>query len=126
MVEMAPGWQVDVDHGPNWLFVKVKQSDEAVWDTPPLAEQLWALLREHFVDRLVLELDELEVLTSYLVGQLVLLHKRICSGGGIMRVSGLSQRNQEVLRVCRLDGRFPRYPTRQEAVLGSCRPRQPR
>ena len=73
----------------------------------------------------MLELDEVELLHSYLVGQLVLLHKRISTHGGVMRVCGLSPGNQQVLHLCRLEGRFPHYEDREHAVLGQ-RPQQPR
>jgi hypothetical protein len=42
-----------------------------------------------------------------------------------MRISGLSEPNQEVLRICQLDSRFPQYPNREDAVMGY-RPTQPR
>jgi anti-anti-sigma regulatory factor len=118
MLEIAPGWRLDIDRGPNWLFVTVREPGQNAWDTPPLAERLWALLQAHLVDRLILELGEIKVLNSYLLGQLVLLHKQICTHGGVMRLSGLSQSNQEVLHLFRLDDRFPHYCTREEAILG--------
>lgn len=126
MVEIAPGWHLDVEQSPDWLFVKVKTTRQEAWGTPPLAEQLWELLQQYAVCQLVLELEQLELLHSYLVGQLVLLYKRICAHGGALRLSGLSPRNQEVLRVSRLGDSFPPYRNREEAMQGSYHPRQPR
>lgn len=125
MVEIAPGWELDVDRDSDWLFVKLRNSDQNATGTPLLAEALWKLLGQHVTDRLVLELDQLEVLYTYLIGQLVLLHKRLSVHGGAMRLCGLSVHNQQVLRLCRLDDRFPPYPSREDAVLGRHPPRQP-
>ncbi len=125
MQAIAPGWGLKVDRGPDGLWVKVEQPHPDCLDDPPLAEEIWSLLERHFVYRLVLELDELDLLTSCLLGQLVVLHKRIREHGGMLRLAGLSPQNQEVLRVHGLDRRFPIYGTREEAVMGAC-PRRPR
>jgi anti-anti-sigma factor len=125
MVQIAEGWELDVERGPDWLFVRPHYVSPQATDTPPLAEQIWSILEQNFTNRLVLELDQLPFLHSYLIGQLVWLHKRIHTQGGIMRISGLSTPNQEVLRICQLDGRFPQYPNREDAVMGY-RPTQPR
>ena len=126
MIEAISGWELDVDRGPNWLFVKVRGTKESLPDTSRLAERVWVLLQEHFADRLILELDEIGFVSSSFLGQIVLLHKRIASRGGLMRLCGLSPQAQEVLHCCRLDERFSYYPNREEAVMGSYRPRQPR
>lgn len=126
MLQIAPGWHLEVERGPDWLYVRLRRPDAEADDTPPLAERLWWLLEEHFTRRLILELDELDVLCSYLIGQLVLLHKRIVVNGGMLRICGLSEDNQQVLRIARLGGRFPAYPDRHAAImgrLGPCRPR---
>ncbi len=79
--------------------------------------------------RLVLELDQVDVLGSHLIGQLVLLDKWMSEHGGVLRLCGLSPRNRRVLKRCHLDGRFPVYGNRIDA--GMCRaavraPRRPR
>lgn len=125
MVQIAEGWELDVDRGPDWLFVRPRYLPNHASDTPPLAEMVWALLEQNFTTRLVLEMDQVTFLHSYLIGQLVRLHKRIISHGGVMRISGLSPMNQDVLRICQLDGRFPQYINREDAVMGY-RPTQPR
>jgi anti-sigma B factor antagonist len=124
MLEIAPGWNLDVERGPDWLFVRLHCEPDNVWDAPPLAETLWRLLEQHFTHRLVIECDEVQLLHTMLLGQLVLLHKRIASRGGALRLTGLSSQNREVLQSCRLDGRLPSFEDRNEAVLG--RPTKPR
>ena len=126
MLAVAPGCELEVERGPGWLLVRIANLDLAEFDTPPLAERVWSVLQQHFTYRLVLELDQIRVLTSRLVAQLVQLHRRIEEHGGVMRLCGLSPHNCQVLQTCRLDDRFMPYQDRQEAVMGCERPCQPR
>ena len=68
-----------VDRGPDWLFVRLRPDHEHLDD---IAERLWKLMNQHFVRRLVLEMDEVDFLPSLLMGQLVMLHKRVLQHGG--------------------------------------------
>lgn len=127
MLQLAPGWDLTVERGPDWLFVRVRPPVRLSFcDTPPLAESVWELLQQQFSHRVVVELDDVHLLSSYLIGQLILLHKRVSGVGGIMRLSGVSEENRMALRMCRLDDRLPTYTDRTEAVMGGFRPRQPR
>ena len=124
MSATAPGCELDIERGPGWLLVRVAKLDDAESETPQFAERVWRLLQQHFTYRLVLELDQVRLLTSRLIGQLVQLQRRIEEHSGVMRVCGLSLQNREVLHTCRLDDRLTPYQDRQAAVMG--RPRQPR
>ena len=126
MLAMSRGWELDVQRGPDWLLVKVKGPLGAGSGSLPLAEKLWDLLQRHFTYRLCLELDQIELLDSHLIGQLVKLYKRISEHDGVMRLCGLSPYNLQVMESCRLDDRFRSYHDREEAVLGHRRSRQPR
>ena len=120
------GWDVEVDRGPDWLFVRIHPPEDLLHgDESHLAERLWEMLQQGFSHRLVLELDQIHMLSTYLVGQLVLLHKRIGAHGGTMRICGLSPRCAEVLRIHRLADRLYPYENRTEAVMG-VRPNKPR
>jgi anti-anti-sigma factor len=118
MPEMAPGWELYADRGGEWLFVKLKCPDCSPVETPPVAEWVWRLLEEQRTRCLILEMDEVRILYSYLIGQLILLLKRISTHGGTMRLCGVSPHNQEALRSCHLDVRFPPYRDREAAVAG--------
>ena len=124
MLTIAPSFELDVERGPDWLLVRVRNLDLTQSDAPSLAEHLWGLLQQHFTHRLVLELDAVEVLDSRLIGQLIQLYRRIEEHDGVMRLCGLSPHNRQVLHTCRLDDRLLPYGDREEAVLG--RPHQAR
>ena len=125
MLEVAPGWSMDVSRGPDWLFVRLRISSVEWLDADGLADSVWNQLEQHFSHRLVLELNDLPFLPSSFVGELVRLFKRIHSCGGMMRLCGLSEESLEVLRLTRLDNCFPHYLSREDAVMGA-RPGRPR
>ena len=126
MLAMAPGCELDVERGPDWLLVRVCHLDLAESDAPSFAERIWCLLEQHFTHRLVLELDQVRVINSHLIGQLIQLYRRIAEHDGVMRLCGLSAYNREVLHQCRLDERLPPYEDRHEAVLAHSLPQRPR
>ena len=126
MLATAPGCELNVERGPDWLLVRVANLDTTDSDAPPFAERIWRLLQQHFTYRLVLELDQVHLLTSRLIAQLVQLHRRIEEHSGVLRVCGLSPQNCEVLHTCRLDDRLTPYHDRQAAIMGCEQPRQPR
>ena len=125
MVHVAQGWDLEIERGPDWLFVRPMCPTPDADDAPPLAEQIWTLLEQNLCHRLVLELDRLDFVQSHFIGQLVWLYKRIHGQGGVMRICGMSASTWDVLRVSRLDERFPYYADREAAVMG-IRPMQPR
>jgi anti-anti-sigma factor len=126
MLATAPGCELDVDRGPDWLLVRVRNLGSDAVDPPRLADQLWSLLQQHFTYRLVLELDQLLVLNSHLIGQLIDLYKRIRQHEGVLRLCGLSPYNRRVLHTCCLEDRLPAYESRVDAVTGGFDPRLPR
>ena len=125
MLETARGWTVAVERGPDWLFIKVQIAPDAPGDFTHLAEQIWQVLDQHFIYRVVLELEGRSTISSCLLGQLVLLHKRLHTHGGVLRLCGLTPDQQGVICSSRLEGRFPAYANREQAVWGH-RPTQPR
>ncbi len=126
MATIAPGWRLEVERGPDWLIVTLDCDHEHEWDSPPLADGIWEILEQHFTYRVVLDLGRVQMLHTWLIGQLVRLHQRAAAHDGVVRVCGLSERNRDVLRSCRLDGYFPSYHDRAEALFGSTTTPKPR
>jgi len=127
MLETLANWHLNVQRGPDWLFVQLvppEQQGLAV-DADGLAEQIWEVVQQHFCYRVVLELDRVDLLYSSLLGQMILLSKRIYSHQGILRMSGMSEHNLDVLRTCRLESALPSYHNRGDAVMGH-NPQKPR
>ena len=125
LLELAPEWTTEIDRGPDWLFVRPRPPRHGDTGEIALAEMIWEKLEQSFCHRVVLELDDVTFLRSWMVGELVRLHKRVTTHGGMLRLCGISAANQDVLRTCRLDDRFPAYRNRTDAVMGY-RPPQPR
>ena len=125
MLELAPQWTMDIERGPDWLFIRLRPPNGGDTEEIPLAETIWEKLDQEFCHRVVLELDDIAFLRSWMIGELVRLHKRVTSQGGMVRLCGLTTTSNAVLRICRLENRFPAYRNRTEAVMGH-RPQQPR
>ena len=125
MVHVAPAWQTEVKRGPQCLFVRIEPSQDPLHNWDGLAEHLWALLKEQFTYRVVLDMQDVALMNSTLIGQLVMLHTRVHNHGGMLRLCRLSEENQEVLKAIRMQERFPNYNDCEHAVMGH-RPTMPR
>ena len=113
------GLELNVDRGPNWLFVKLRTHEAPQQDVPQFAEKLWSISSRHFIYRLVLELEDLEKLPSGMMGQLVMLQERLAQCGGALRICGLSPECEETLQSCQMDSALQNHPSREAAVMGS-------
>ncbi len=113
----STSWELEVNRGPNWLFVKVCVPNNSRGEDPPLADLVWEQLQQHFVYRLALELDDVPLMHSFLLGQLIVLQRRIAERDGVMRVCGLSPMNQRVLETHGLGQQLPTYDDRNEALM---------
>jgi anti-anti-sigma factor len=118
MEALRDDWGVDVDRGPDWLFVKLNPGKQEPGD---MAERLWSLANRHFIYRLVLEMDKVDQIPSRLMGQLITLQKRVLQRDGALRLCGLTPECAQALHFCRLDKALPNYECREDAVLGSRR-----
>ena len=118
-VHVVDGLEMDVDRGPNWLFVKLRTKNDPPVAVPQIADKLWAISSRHFIYRLVLELEELDELPSGMMGQLVMLQERLAQCGGALRICGLSPECEETLSSCHLDSALPNHASREQAVMGS-------
>lgn len=118
VTNVGTGWQLNVDESPEWLFFRLSRVGEDYSPEPPLAETVWKIAEELGRKRLVFEIDDGVRLTSFLCGQLVLLHKRAELARGAFRLCGLSPMSYETLQMMRLSSRFPNYRNREDAVTG--------
>ena len=123
---MDPAWTTDIERGPDWIFLRLHAPAKTAGDGANMADVVWHTMQQHSAKRVVLELNELKLLHSRVIGQLVTLHKRICANGGTLRVCGLNDANQAAMHATRLHDLLPCYRDRTEAVTGSQRPPQPR
>lgn len=112
------GLELNVDRGPNWLFVKLRAKEDASDSVPQIADKLWSISTRHFIYRLVLELEDLEEMPSGMMSQLVLLQSRLAQCGGALRICGLSPECEETLQSCHLDSALPNHASREAAVMG--------
>ena len=108
-------WGLEIDRGPDWLFVRLHADGYEVDD---LADRLWKILNEHFIYRLVLELDDIKFLPSRMMGQLIMLQNRVMQHDGALRLCGMSAECEEALHLCRLDKVLPNFHCREDAVHG--------
>jgi anti-anti-sigma factor len=113
---LTSSWQLQLERGPNCLFVRLCPTRARGCDDAELSERLADLLDQHLTNRLVLEMEQVDLLNSLLLGQLVDLSNRVRTQGGMLRLCGLSPYNQDVLRTTRLDRRLPHYADRLNAV----------
>lgn len=118
LVDLIPGWTLEMDRGPDWLFIRPIPPHDKHHVEVDLAEAIWERMQQQFCHRVVVEMDQIPLLRSWLIGQIVLLHKRVSAQEGLMRLCGMSDSNQDVLHMVRLDDRFPQYADRGAAVMG--------
>jgi anti-anti-sigma regulatory factor len=118
MIELKDGWQLHVDTSPDWLFFHLVAPSHRAMGEPSIAEAVAREVANSGIKRVVMDFNGNVMLFSYLVGQIVSLHKRLLLEGGAFRICGLSEENADVLRVLHLNDRLPNYHDRGAAVMG--------
>jgi anti-anti-sigma regulatory factor len=118
-IHNVDGLELNVDRGPNWLFVKLRSRETPRAEVTQIADKLWSISSRHFIYRLVLELEDLDELPSGMMGQLVMLQERLAQCGGALRICGLSPECEETLHSCHLDSALPNHASREAAVMGT-------
>ena len=118
MIELKDGWQLHQDTSPDWLFFHVVAPSHRAMGEPPIAEAVALEVANTGTRRVVMDFSGNVMLFSYLVGQIISLHKRLLMEGGAFRICGLSEENADVLKVLHLNDRLPNYRDRGAAVMG--------
>jgi anti-anti-sigma regulatory factor len=118
MIELKDGWQLHQDTSPDWLFFHVVAPSHRAMGEPPIAEAVAHEVANTGIRRVVMDFSGNVMLFSYLVGQIISLHKRLLLEGGAFRICGLSEENADVLKVLHLNDRLPNYRDRGAAVMG--------
>lgn len=118
MLSTADSIQLEVDRGPNWLFVTVRPQGPKA-DLSHLADELWEVVSKHFIYRLVVEMDAVEKISSKVIQQLEDLRVRLEEHGGALRICGLSAPCEEDLEHYRVSDSMRNHPSRVAAVLGA-------
>lgn len=111
-------YQLEVDRGPNWLFVTVRPATKQC-DLADLAETLWGVVAKHFIYRLVVELEGVGELPAPVVAGLLKLRERLETNGGALRICGLSAPCIDALDHYKLPGTLYNHPSRVSAVLAN-------
>ena len=119
MAELAPRWQADLERGPDCLIIRLRPSKNGPIEDRQLASEMWSLLEQHLVHRLILELDDVGELRRETLGELVKLSRQICERDGLLRICGLSENNRAMLQASRDSERMPHYATREAALMRS-------
>lgn len=116
-VTTSSEWRIEVvDRGPDWLFVRLHPREGVL--AHDIADRLWEVLNNHFVYRVVVEMNEVAHISSHLMGQLVMLQKRVLQHDGALRLCGMPPACSDALRICRLHSVLPNYANHEDAVLG--------
>lgn len=108
------------------LIVEIKCLEEKMPEDLGLADRIWSLLQQHFTNRVVLDLREVQVLDGNLPEELQRLEELIHDADGVIRICGLSKSNQDIYQQMLGESRLPVYRNPADAVFCSWRPPQPR
>lgn len=119
--ESVPAEELEIERGPNWLFVRVHACHTCSDTCASLASRVSAALDQHLVNRVVLELGDAAISCDQLIEELMVLDNWIQHRHGVLRVCGLSGRASYRLHRSPLAQHFPVYHNRQEAVWGGTR-----
>ncbi len=108
-------WELAAERGPDWLFVRLEAAAPEATASDDLADAIWAMIREHHANRVVLELDQIDAIDEPLIGAIAEIGTRLRREGGLFRACGLSPLNVERLEKAPASG-VAHFGTRSEAV----------
>ncbi len=117
MKKPTPNNRLEIDRGPNWLFVKFHPGRSKA-ELAKMGDELWTVAENHFVYRMVVEMEEIDTLTDDLVRQLAKLREQLEEQEGALRVCGLQKSCAAKLENFHLDHTLQSHASRESAILG--------
>jgi anti-sigma B factor antagonist len=81
-----------------------------------LANQLSELIQKEGRSNLILDLSDVMIICSSLLGRLITLNKQVQTAGGMLRLCGISPRIYEVLAITKLNKLFDMHDSQQQAL----------
>jgi hypothetical protein len=107
-----------VDRGPNWLFIKLLPGQTEA-QTRQWVDELWDVCNRHFTYRLVLELEDLDDVSTAVTRRLEKLRERLVAHDGALRLCGANINCAKSLSGSHYAMNLKNHPNRAVAVLGA-------
>jgi anti-sigma B factor antagonist len=79
-------------------------------------ESLYDLVQKQAIAKLVLNFEEVRILTSAPIGMLISLRKKAEAAAGSVRFCHVSQDIRDILRLTAVEALFPMFPAEQDAI----------
>jgi anti-anti-sigma factor len=79
-------------------------------------DALFELVDEHAAQRMILNLENLQVLSSAPIGSLVILRNKLHSAGGALALCQVGPDIREILQLTRVEDLFSIFETEQDAI----------
>ncbi|MFM7184718.1 MAG: STAS domain-containing protein [Planctomycetota bacterium] len=114
-----PGWDVAVERGPDWLFLRLESGTGGAGDGS-LSDRLLGTIRANRAHRVVLELDRVESMDAALLDAIATVGTHVRGDGGLVRVCGLSEGNLRQLQTSAAGKELPHFESRSAAVGPRC------
>ena len=111
-------WSLEFERGPEWLFVKLCCQPSLKHTLPPesMSAAIWEAMRQHFVSRVLIEIDQLKLLPQNIVDEMIDLNEKVAAQGGILRFAGHSEAFEHEMETQHFGLNL--YPTPETAVMG--------
>lgn len=108
-------WEVAVERGPDWLFLRLERGDAAA-PSGPLADRLLDVIRVNHAHRVVVECDRVDAVDDAILDAITTVGSRVRDDGGLIRVCGLSAGDVGRLRTSDTAGDIPHFESRSAAM----------
>jgi anti-sigma B factor antagonist len=82
-----------------------------------LGDELEGLVDEHNFDKVAINFDKIQYMSSAVMGKLVSLHKKLEASGGALRLCNIGPEIYEIFEIMRFDKLFDICDTEDDAVI---------